>query len=68
VVEPCKRTGPVSITLSTTREEIVDVYVTAGIDMPAAVRTCIEEAVWNLALSIPNAPWSASATIKLDAP
>jgi hypothetical protein len=67
VVERCARKGPVSIALSTTLDEIVDVQVDAPSDTQA-VHTCIEEALWDLALSIPNAPWAAYSTIKFDAP
>lgn len=48
-----------SIIIETTREEIVDVYVTGPGD---AMRTCIEEAVWAIPLQIPNAPWHTTTS------
>ena len=67
VVDHCKRQGAVSIWLQTTMQEIVDLTVDAPSDT-AAVRTCIEEGLWELALSVPNAPWQTSTAMKFAAP
>jgi hypothetical protein len=43
----------VELDIELTREEIVDVAVRGG---PSALRACITEAVWNMQLTVPNAP------------
>ncbi|HUS26979.1 MAG TPA: vWA domain-containing protein [Kofleriaceae bacterium] len=65
IVERCGAKTPLVIRLQTTREEIIYVDVNAQ-NESATVRSCIEEGIWDLALSIPNAPWRASATLKLN--
>ena len=58
VVEQCGARGmKLSIAIETTLEEIVDVDVSGSDD---AKRACIEEAVWAIALQIPNAPSHAT--------
>ena len=67
MVARCKPTGAVKVSLETTREEIVAVYIGAAAD-PASVHSCIEAGLWDLALSIPDAPWTAMTTMTFDAP
>jgi hypothetical protein len=53
----------VELVVETTREEIVDVEVTASGRDGATRRACITEAVWELALQIPDAPARASTRV-----
>jgi hypothetical protein len=61
IVERCNVKTPLTIYVETSLEEIVGVTITAE-NETAATRSCVEEGVWDLALAIPNAPWSSSAT------
>jgi hypothetical protein len=61
IVERCNVKTPLTIYVETSLEEIVGVEITANNETDA-IRRCVEEGVWNLALAIPNAPWSASTT------
>lgn len=60
LVAKCHAQSPVHIWLETTLEEIVAVEVTTP--ESEDVRRCIEDAIWNTAFAIPNAPWHSHAT------
>jgi hypothetical protein len=50
--------------VETTGEEIVDVAVTTG---DAALRSCVEDALWNAWLVVPSAPPRARTVVELEA-
>jgi len=65
-VAACHATrSKVTIELETTLQEIVDVTVAVKPD-DEAIQRCIVEAIWDLSLSIPNAPATASSITVFD--
>jgi hypothetical protein len=63
-VRACRPRSPVTVELETTRDEIV--AVTVEVEDTLAVRTCIEEAIWSTAVTIPGAPGHAHETLQFE--
>ena len=55
-VASCHPAAPVTLSLELTRDEIVEVKVAGPDALPLTTRTCIEDAVWDVALVFPSAP------------